>query len=278
LLPHFLTPGVLGGCSLVCLLGGLRLLKIGSRNQRKYDYLKDPPHVWITGMPRGLVHVRGKVMVKEPLLSPLTQTPCAYYQTTLAREDPGKPGQFKAVCSESKESEFVIDDGTGKLLVMPAGAEYNLLPTYSGELDLKHSGVKSTPLKELGRQSTAPREEQLRRYLAGHGIGAAGEAASKRGNGSHGGGAYQLTETCLECGQEISVFGTCDVCFDPQHPRGTRVLCQDEHLPTFLITHQIVLPVGKRLRVLAIAGVTGGVLLIGLALAGISLLIYPHMV
>jgi hypothetical protein len=55
------------------------------------------------------------------------------------------------------------------------------------------------------------------------------------------------------------------------------VLCQDEHLPTFLITHQIVLPVGKRLRFLAIASVAGGVLLIGLALAGISLVIYPHM-
>jgi len=276
-LPHFLTPGVLGGCSLVCLLGGLHLVKIGSRNQRKYDYLKDPPHVWINGMPRGLVHVRGKVMVKEPLLSPLTHTPCAYFQTTLARENPAKPGQFKTVRSEWKDSEFVINDGTGKLLVMPAGAEYNLLQTYSAEIDLKQSGVKSISLKEPNRQSLAPDEEQLRRYLAGQGIGAAGEAALMRGNGTHSEGVYQLTETCLECGQEISVFGTCDVCFDSQHPRGTRVLCQDEHLPTFLITHQIVLPVGKRLRVLAIAGVTGGVLLIGLAMAGISLLIYPHM-
>jgi hypothetical protein len=228
-------------------------------------------------MPRGLVHVRGKVLVHEPLLSPLTQTPCAYYQTTLAREAPGKPGQFRTIRKESKDSEFVIDDGTGKLPVMPAGAEYNLLQTYSAEIDLTRPGMKCSSLPASSRNSTAPAEEQLRRYLAGQAIRAAGEGALKRGTGTQSGGVYQLTESCLECGQEISVFGTCDVCFDPEHPRGTRVLCKNESLPTFLITHQIVLPVGKRLRVLALAGVTGGVLLIGLALTGISLLIYAHM-
>ena len=78
---------------------------------------------------------------RDSLVSPLTQAPCSFYRTTIAREKPGKPGLYKTIHSESKNREFVIDDGTGKITVMPLGAEYDLPLTYTAEIDLNHPGL-----------------------------------------------------------------------------------------------------------------------------------------
>jgi hypothetical protein len=279
-LPHFI-PEVLAIGALIFFLSGLYLCNFGAKNQRKYDFLKDPPLVCISAIPRGFVHVRGKAVLDSPLNSPLTQLPCCYYRTTIERLEPGKkdkPGTYREIYSEPNDREFYIDDGTGKVLVCPGGAEYEFPKIYSAEIDLKLPGIwKSFVDPSLG-QMTHPTEQHLRHYLAQHGISGGIETLPTQRGATNASDVYQLTEYCLLAGQEASVFGTCDECFGPESPNGCKVLCKDEHLPTFLITIRNHLRVGPRLRHIAIACYASGILLIGVSLAGMLLLIYPHFV
>jgi hypothetical protein len=273
-LPHTLIAEVIGGAALVLLLGGIYLCRLGATNQKKYDYLKDPPLVWICGIPRGLVQIRGKVVVDNPLISPLTQAPCSYCCTTIARQNPSKPGQFKTIQSEPKESDFYIDDGTGRVLVIPAGADYDLPQTYSVEIDINHgSSVKDSTDQPLGRPRL-PTEEHVLSYLARKGIGKGGANAGVKSDDSS--GVYRVTEHCLMSGEETSVFGSCEVCFEPDYPHGRKVICKNDHLPTLLITKSIEMKVGLRLHLIAVVSFTLGLLMIGLSLAGVLFLVYPQ--
>ena len=52
-LPHFLIPEILGGSALVFMVIGIYLCRLGSRNQNKYDYLKDRPTCGSMEFPAG---------------------------------------------------------------------------------------------------------------------------------------------------------------------------------------------------------------------------------
>jgi hypothetical protein len=275
-LPHFLKPEVLGGGAFLFCLAGIYLCRVGACSQEKYDYLRDPPHVWINGIPRGLVQVRGRVVAEAPLISPLTQSPCCYYQTTIQREKPGKTGQFTTIHREVKSRDFVIDDGTGKIPIITAGAQYDLPQTYSAVVDWSAPGlIKDSRGPTIG-QATPPSSEHVGLFLARHGIGKRG-AGNGEGKAVEG-GAFRITEQCLAVGAEASVFGTCEVCFSPGEPRGRKVIVKNSHLPTLLVTNNIELRVSPRLHFIAIAAYTCGILLIGMSLASALLLVYPRFV
>ncbi len=276
-LPHFLIPEVIGGAALVLLIGGVSLCRLGAANEKKYDYLKDPPMVWICGVPRGLVQIRGKVLLEDPLISSLTQAHCSYFNTTIARQNPIRSGQFKTIHSEIKDRDFFIDDGTGRVMVIPSGAEYDLPHTYSVDIDLNRPGELKESKGQLMGQATPPTEEHLLLYLARNGVGKGGVQAEPGASGPYD-DIYRITEQCLIVGQETSVFGTCEICFEPAHPHGRKVICKNDHLPTLLITKNIEMKVGPRLHLIAVASFTAGILMIGLSLAGILLLVYPHFV
>jgi len=280
-LPHFLIPEVLAVGALIFLLSGLILCNLGAKNQRKYDFLTDPPLVCISAIPRGFIHVRGKAVIDNPLTSALTQMPCCYYRATIERLAPGKkgkPGTYRKISNEPNAREFHIDDGTGKVLVSLGGAEYEFPKIYSAEIDTQMPGIKKSVIDPSLSQMTPPTEQHLRHYLAQHGMAEGNETPPTQKGAANTGGVYQLTEYCLRAGQEASVFGTCDQCYGPENPHGCKVLCLDEHLPKFLITNRNEMKVGSRLRHIAIACFTGGILMIAFSLAGMLLLIYPHFV
>jgi hypothetical protein len=257
------------------------LCNFGAKNQRKYDFLTDPPLVCISAIPRGFVHVRGKAVIYNPLTSPLAQLPCCYYRTTIERLEPGKRGKsgtYRKISNEPNAREFHIDDGTGKVLVSLGGAEYEFPKIYSAEIDTQVPGIKSSVIDPSLGQITPPTEQHLRQYLLQHGIAGGNEMPPTQKRAASTGGVYQLMEYCLRAGEEASVFGTCDQCFGPENPHGCKVLCLDEHLPTFLITNRNEFKVGPRLRHIAIACITCGIIMIGVSLAGIVLLIYPRFV
>jgi hypothetical protein len=277
-LPHFGSQIVAIG-ALVFFFAGLFLCRFGVKLQKKYDFLKDPPLVWIEGMPRGFVHARGKAVFGNPLTSPLGQLPCCYYRTTIERLKPGKkdnPGTFRKIFDEANDEEFYINDGTGRVLVTPGGAEYKLPKTYSAEIDLEQAGITNGFLESVLAPANAPTEQHLRRYLVQHGFSGGNGSPPAQRVSSKASGVHRLTEYCLRAGQEVSVFATCDECFSPESPKGCKVLCLDEHLPKFLISSQNELPVGLRLRLLAIVSFTGGIVMLGAALAGVLLLAYSH--
>jgi len=91
------------------------------------------------------VEVSGKIACDSPLEAEFTQTKCVHYETTVTREyeetyvqknsDGSSQTQTRQgtqnVSSNSRSCAFAIDDGTGKIEVDPAGAEFHLETTMS---------------------------------------------------------------------------------------------------------------------------------------------------
>src|ERR1035438_10420281 len=208
-LPHFVIPEVLAVGALILLLSGVYLCNFGAKNQRKYAFLSDPPLVCISAIPRGFVHIRGKAVIDNPLISPLTQMPCCYCRTTIELLEPGKKGKsgtYRNISNEPNAREFYIDDGTGKVLVSLGGAEYKFPKIYSAEIDAQVPGIKTSVIDLTVGQMTSPTEQHLRQYLAQHGIAGGNETPPTQKGAANTGGVYQVTEYCLLAGQEASVF------------------------------------------------------------------------
>lgn len=275
--PYYFSYALAAG-TLVCLLGGLYLCGFGASSQRKYDFLKDPPLVWINGIQRGFVQIRGKANLDAPLISPLTESPCCYHRTTIEcvkKANESGLGSYRRISDETKGTQFVIDDGTGKVMVLPRGAEYEFPKTYSAEIDLSLPGLREEFLSPGLATAKPPREEALRDYLSRHAIT---EPTPRGGGDACATVTYRLTEYCLPAGQEVSVFGTCEKCYGPRNPGGYKIICKNEHLPVLAITTQNELTARPRLRYIAIASFSTGIMLIGLSVAGTLFLIYRHFV
>ncbi len=277
---HLMPPVVAVG-SILCFLVGLYAWTLGSEYQRMYRFLKDPPLVWINGMPRGFVHVRGNPIFDAPLTSALTQLPCCYCRTKVEHMEPGKagnPSTYRTLYDEPNDKEFYLDDGTGKILVMPAGAEYILPITYSAEIDVNLPGIKESSVDPSCGKVTQPSEQHLRHYLARHDIPAGNEARQGRRGPANSNGVYKLTEYCLRARQEVSVFATCDGYFGPGIESGSSVLCKGDDLTTLLISSHHEIQVGPRLRMISIACFSSAIVLLGASVAGCLLLLHRHFV
>lgn len=86
---------------------------------------------------RQMVKLRGRPQCQTPLTSEISQSPCLYYSAKVIREyevlvwekdTEGREIQRsrrdnEIVASNQRSTEFFLDDGTGKLLVKPEGAQ-----------------------------------------------------------------------------------------------------------------------------------------------------------
>ena len=186
----------------VGLLGSLVGLASGFWLYRVRRLLKNTPQSAIRSLLMGFVHVRGNLTRDNPLTSPLTQVPCSYYQTLIRCWQSGSdknPGHYKTTYQEQAEKEFYLDDGTGKALVNPRGAEYLLPELFHVEIGPKAvfggGGFGKPTIDPSVNLATIPSEQDVRGYLAKHGI------PEVKTN-------YLLTEKCLLVDHEYSVFGT----------------------------------------------------------------------
>lgn len=94
------------------------------------------------------VELVGTIVCDEPLTSPLDGTPCVHYDLTVTRyydevatrtDEDGKPEQYtnstsQQVLSDDADTEFLLDDGSGRILVMPKGAQLSSLKSSSHQL------------------------------------------------------------------------------------------------------------------------------------------------
>jgi hypothetical protein len=73
----------------------------------------------------GLVELSGKTKKITPLKSPLTNTDCVLYKYLVEEyRSSGKSGRWVTIASgDSLSCSFWLDDGTGKIMVFPYGAE-----------------------------------------------------------------------------------------------------------------------------------------------------------
>ena len=117
----------------VFFLRGFRLL------QRK-RLIMDVPRSTVRAAALGPVEVAGKAVGPYTLVSPLSQTDCIYFRVVVEANPKGDLNKkTQELCAP-----FFLDDGTGKLMIYPEGAELQMQPSLArseyGKLALAVSG------------------------------------------------------------------------------------------------------------------------------------------
>jgi Ca2+/Na+ antiporter len=276
-------------------LVGVVLFIVGFRMYREYRVMADTPQIPVRSVPMGLVHVQGKSTGGAPLTSPLTRVPCYYYEVKVEkRVKRDNREEWESAGTEKAEGPFYLEDATGKILVNPQQAEYDVPRSFWGELRPKALlSFGSAPRKvdeSLG--VPAPTDEHLRAYLDGQfsraraalkslnvpGAGAMDKAlgvAEKMqalgvsiGAGGismdFGAHTYRLTEHCLVAGRACNVMGTCAENPTPADENDRNLIKRGENEKTFLITTKSEKQIEKSLRLKAFfLVVLGAALMVG---------------
>lgn len=286
----------------VLLLLGVILFFVGFRTYRQYRIMADTPLIPVRSVPMGLVHVSGKSTGGNPLTSPLTQVPCYYYEVKVERMvKRDNREDWETTSTEKIETPFYLEDATGKILVHPRNAEYDVTRAFWGELrPASILSLGSAPRKvdeSLG--VAAPTDERLRAYLGGQ-LGQARAALESSGvpgakimgkglaiadkmqamgvsigaggiNIDFGDHTYRFTETCLVAGRACNIMGTCTENPSPADESDRNLIKKGENEKTYLITTKTEKQIEKSLRLKAVLMVIIGA---GLIVGGVALALH----
>ncbi|HEU0069408.1 MAG TPA: GIDE domain-containing protein, partial [Nitrospiraceae bacterium] len=128
-------------------LGGLGLCIYGWILRQRKRLIESIPTSTIRSLALGLVEIEGLTQPEEGLLSsPFSGVPCVFYSYAVEEHvGSGKHARWETVANGTSEQPFFVRDTTGRVLVVPLGAEL-ILPderTYRndwlGELPPLHS-------------------------------------------------------------------------------------------------------------------------------------------
>ncbi|TLM67690.1 MAG: hypothetical protein FDZ69_04130 [Deltaproteobacteria bacterium] len=115
LLDRALRSGLLPGAAAVGLCWGafacLRLKR----------FVENTPTSRIRSLAMGLVEVRGRAIRRYALVAPMTQSACVWYRLRRYRRDQRNNWTLTSQ-SDSGHVPFVLDDGSGRVVIDPAGA------------------------------------------------------------------------------------------------------------------------------------------------------------
>jgi nicotinamidase-related amidase len=262
---------------------GVALFANGFWNYRKLRVVEDTPRIDVRSIAMGLVHVHGKVTGSSLLTSPVTHTPCYYYWVDLARwQEGGKNKGWNTVHQETDRRIFYVDDGTGKVLVNPQSAEYDLPLTYRAEFGPNAPG---RPYRDpaLGL-AAVPSEQELRAYAAkaqSMDAKSIAESDAKYAQASErvkkfrerlkqdfeavnpltGHGSYRITEHCLVAEHEYDLIGTCAQNPQPQDDHDRNLILKGQNEPTFVISGLSERNLERALRKRAVTNIIVGGLL-----------------
>ena len=153
---------------------GVTLFFRGFPFLKRKRLIQNTPTSTVRGASLGAVEVSGTVVGPYTLISPLSELDCFYYRA-LARGTPVDGDKTQAK-EETLFAPFFLDDGTGRLMIDPRGAEMQLPPSVEEEYSPSSSGGLT------------------RQFLGRHGL-SSGESAS-------------LVEFCIREGDKLFVVGT----------------------------------------------------------------------
>ena len=260
----------------------------GFKIYREYRILADTPEIPIRSIPMGLVQVHGKALGDTMVTAPVSQTPCFFYKVDVEQYhvDSKGRGGWRNYATDLNGARFYVEDATGKVVVDPHNAEYDLLQTCQRKTG-SGFGLGSRTIGAAGKNpglALGPGADDATLYsyarsLKGSGLGAISTALSSistsgRLNRTWSGGSsgdFRFTEYCILKDHWYDITGTC-----AENPN-----CQDEHdrnmimkgtnEPTFLISWQTEKNIEKSLRRRAMWHVFGGgalaVICLGILLA-----------
>jgi hypothetical protein len=132
----------------------------GFRVFREFKIVADTPRMPIRSLSMGLVQVRGTALSEKLIPSPVTHTPCCFYQVKIERYETGEHGGWKHHCTDMDGSKFYIQDQTGKVLIDCYSAEYDLPQGEPREVDGSHIGASFAAVMGVGAS-----DQELLQYI-----------------------------------------------------------------------------------------------------------------
>jgi len=140
----------------------------GFRVYREYQVLANTPESRIRSLAMGLVEIRGRTSGDETLISPLSHTPCFLYKVEIERWDTDRGrGRWSHYWTDTRTVTFYVADATGKVLVDPRDAEYDLMRRAVREIGSSGGGwglLTSRP--SHATVGSAATDQELTEYVA----------------------------------------------------------------------------------------------------------------
>ncbi len=205
----------------------------GFTRLRRKRLIENTPTSTVRGLAMGLVELAGKTATSRMLASPLTKTSCAFFRYTVERyESSGRSGRWVMLSNgESDDCPFWLDDGTGKILVFPDGAELIMPVDYQFETG-------------FGRTMPDPLVE----FVQSNGLSS---------GGIFGGHALRFKEWFLVPDEAVYVLGTAHNT-GQQDPSSSVMIGKGESGQVFIISDESQTQLLSRLSWQAFLGVCGG--------------------
>jgi len=125
----------------------------GFMRLRRKRKIEDIPTSTVRGLAMGLVELIGTAKKKNAVISPLTKTECTFYRYTVERyQHSRRSGRWVVIAKgDSYATPLWLDDGTGKALIFPQGAE--LMMPVSFEFTTAFGGKLPASLEEFLRNN-----------------------------------------------------------------------------------------------------------------------------
>jgi hypothetical protein len=133
----------------------------GFRVFREFKIVADTPCMPVRSIPMGLVQVRGQALSDQLIPSPVTHTPCCFYQVKIEHYETGEHGGWKHYRTDMDGAKFYLQDQTGKVLVDSYSAEYDLPESPPRVVD----GAHIAPLMGTGAS-----DQELLQYVEKAGV------------------------------------------------------------------------------------------------------------
>ncbi len=269
------------------LVGGF-LFWLGFKKYREYRIVADTPRASVRSIPMGLVHLNGKSTGEHLLTSPLTRTPCYYYKawvelwTTKVKDD---SKEWKTIRTEADARVFYLDDGTGKVTVIPNNADFYVTRTFQAETG---PGARGKRLVDPTLGVPGPSNQELLDYMQrvseaaqtaratlNAAVNAMPDSAVKTADkvllGMSGSGVklsrpvsdlrLRFTEECLIAERPCNILGTCVENPTPKDEHDRNLIQKGANEPTFVISDKAEGALEKNVRRTALSMIVVGALL-----------------
>ncbi len=294
------VPGDAGILSAAGVAAGLAWFFKGFRAYREYRRVEHTPLIPIRGVAMGLTHIHGKAKGEIRLKGPVTRSDCFFYKVEIERwvkDSSAEGGHWSHQNTVTGGVPFYLEDGSGRVLVNPFGAEYDLIGTGRREI-----GAGPTWRRLLGKEGErqglaqntdqAPSDDELRSFIEQAGCGyrnlvlslsdhrpSAKEGIRRGALGpewslvpaASAGGRFRLSEYCILPEHWYDVTGTCAENRNARNEAERRVITKGAHEPTFRISWRSQPGVESERRHRAALHVFGGAAL-GVACLAVLLL------
>jgi len=147
----------------ILLVVGVYLFFLGFKIRHKKKLIENIPTSKIRSAAVGLIEIAGKAVCFGDLLkAPFAEVDCVYYRYRVQEQrGSGKNRHWVTIAKEETQGPFFVEDDTGKMLVMPQGAEfhlridqsyynYTMLGQKSGRRDQFQTGLRNLGIDPKG--------------------------------------------------------------------------------------------------------------------------------